>query len=64
MLYKKFCVGYRKKTLYTMREIDYWNRLPREVVKSPFLEKIKIQLDRVLDGPSTTFSKAVHSTEG
>lgn len=32
-----------------MREIDHWNRLPREVVKSPLLEKIKIQLDRVLD---------------
>jgi len=37
-----------RKTFFTMRAVKHWHRLPREVVKAPFLEAFKVRLDRAL----------------
>jgi len=34
-----------RKTLFTIRVIREWNKLPREVVDIPFLEVFKVRLD-------------------
>jgi len=39
---------YMRKNFLTLRVMEHWNRLPREVVESPSLEIFKIRLDKVL----------------
>jgi len=52
--YRKFQLEQRKfqlnmrKNFFTLRVMEPWNRLPREVVESPSLEKFKTRLDKVL----------------
>jgi len=48
-VYRKLPVADRKrKNFFTLRVMEHWNRLPREVVKSPSLEMFKTRLDKVL----------------
>jgi len=45
------CFSFRlnmRKNFLTLRVMDYWNRLLREVVESPSLEIFKTRLDAVL----------------
>ncbi|KFQ00989.1 hypothetical protein N330_03942, partial [Leptosomus discolor] len=37
-----------RKTFFTLRVAEHWNRPPREVVESPSLEIFKAGLDAVL----------------
>jgi len=37
-----------RKTLFTIKDVRYWNRLPREVVDVPSLEVFKLRLVRAL----------------
>jgi len=37
-----------RKNFFPLRVMEHWNRLPREVVDSPFLEIFKTRLDKVL----------------
>jgi len=37
-----------RKNFFTLRMMEPWNRLPREVVESPSLEMFKTHLDEVL----------------
>jgi len=48
--HRKFHVNMRKN-FFTLRVMEHWNRLPREVVDSPSLEKFKPHLDKVLCNP-------------
>jgi len=42
-----FTLGIRK-SIFTKRILKHWNRLPREVVETPFLKEFKICVDVVL----------------
>ena len=37
-----------RKNFFTLRVMERWNRLPREVVESPSLEIFRTHLDKVL----------------
>ncbi|KFV80312.1 hypothetical protein N308_10234, partial [Struthio camelus australis] len=45
--HRKFHLNMRKN-LFTTRVREHWDRLPREVVESPFLEIFKTRLDVIL----------------
>jgi len=45
--HRKFHLNMRK-SLFILRMMEPWNRLPREVVESPSLEIFKTRLDKVL----------------
>jgi len=44
---RKFHLNMRKN-FFTLRVMEHWKRLPREVVESPSLEIFKTHLDLVL----------------
>lgn len=44
--HKKFNLDMRN--IFTLREAEHWNRLPREIVESPILETFKTHLDKFL----------------
>lgn len=46
--WKRFQLGIIR-TFFTLRTINQWNHLPRDVVGSPSLEVFRMRLDRVLD---------------
>ncbi|KFQ85542.1 hypothetical protein N337_02885, partial [Phoenicopterus ruber ruber] len=39
----------RRQTFFTVRIINHWNNLPRDVAETSLLEVFKMGLDRVLD---------------
>ncbi|KFQ06320.1 hypothetical protein N330_06021, partial [Leptosomus discolor] len=45
--HRKFCLNMRKN-FFTLRVTEDWNRLPREAVESPSLERFKTNLGAVL----------------
>jgi len=45
--HRKFCLNMRKN-FFTLRVMEPWNRLPREVVESPSLDIFKTRLEKVL----------------
>ena len=45
--HRKFRLNMRKN-FFTLRVMEHWNRLPKEVVETPSLEIFKTHLDKVL----------------
>ncbi|PKU46912.1 rna-directed dna polymerase from mobile element jockey-like [Limosa lapponica baueri] len=48
--YKKFHLNVRRN-FFTVRVLEHWNKLPREVVESPSSETFKTHLDKFLCNP-------------
>ena len=44
---RRFCTN-MQKNFFTVRVMEHWNRLPREVVDSPSLEIFRTRLDAYL----------------
>ncbi|KFV84174.1 hypothetical protein N308_07090, partial [Struthio camelus australis] len=45
--HRKFHLNLRKN-FFPVRVTEHWNRLPREALESPSLERFKIRLDVIL----------------
>ena len=45
--HRKFCTNVHKN-FFTVRVMEHWNRLPREVGESPFVKIFKTYLDAYL----------------
>ena len=43
LVHRKFCTNVQKN--FTIRVMEHWHRLPREVVESPSMEIFKTHLD-------------------
>jgi len=46
--WERFHLNMRKR-FFTVRTVDHWNNLPKDVVEFPSVEVFNMQLDRVLD---------------
>ena len=47
VVHRKFCTN-MQRNFFTVRVMEHWNRLPREVVECPNLEIFKTHLDAYL----------------
>ena len=45
---RKDYTGYKEKKYFTVKVVEHWNELPREVVDASSLETFKVRLDQAL----------------